>query len=360
MSTPRVFDKLSERKQAGNYRQLKDYSTYIDFISNDYLGISKILGEGVASLQGSTGSRLLSGQHQEVHELELFLADFFEAEAALVFHSGYDANVGLMSALSQRDTTILYDEYIHASVRDGIRMGSGKSYSFRHNDLGSLKEKLKHAGSGDVFVVVESLYSMQGDLAPLEDLLLFCEREGLFLIVDEAHSGGLFGEKGKGLLCELEMQKRVFARLITFGKAFGSTGAVVLGSEELRNYLINFARSFIYTTAISSGQCLSIRRAVEEASINTKRELLSENIQYFRNMMGIEGRSRSPIQMLRVTDLSRAQGQEQALWKAGIACKLIQAPSIERGQEAFRICLHAYNSREEIDKLCQILNSGKG
>ena len=180
------------------------------------------------------------------------------ADAGLIFNSGYDANLGLFSALPQRGETIIADELIHASIIDGARLSYANRYTFRHNDLQSLEDKLKQA-KGNCYVVIESVYSMDGDTPPIAEILTLTEQYEANLIVDEAHAVGLYGF---GLI-DQQFQDRVFARIVTFGKALGCHGAIVLGSNLLREYLINFARSFIYTTAASFHQMASIKMAYQ-------------------------------------------------------------------------------------------------
>ncbi|MGA9269512.1 MAG: aminotransferase class I/II-fold pyridoxal phosphate-dependent enzyme, partial [Lutimonas sp.] len=240
--------KLSVRQNKGTLRTLQTQEDLIDFFSNDYLGFAsdptldperegKLLSPFRSN--GSTGSRLISGNSRAHEELERALADFFRAESALLFNSGYDANIGLLSAVLQRQDSIFFDRLSHASIRDGISLSSASSYGFEHNDLSDLQKKLSKGRSktGQNYVIVESVYSMDGDEAPLKELTEYCRSENLYLIVDEAHSTGVIGSDGSGSITSLGLEKDVFARLHTFGKALGCHGAAVLGSETLRTYL---------------------------------------------------------------------------------------------------------------------------
>jgi 8-amino-7-oxononanoate synthase len=221
----KLKDKLNKRKEEGTLRSLSSFSGMIDFQSNDYLGLSEV-AIGFTGSYGGTGSRLISGTSLEALEAERFLAEYFNAPSALFFNSGYDANIGFFGSVPQKGDFVVYDEEIHASVRDGIRLSYAKTYSFRHNDPEDLKRMLAKI-EGTVYVAIESLYSMSGEVAPLEQILQICEQFNAHLIVDEAHAGGVYGD-GKGYCAELGLQDRIFARLITFGKAFGSHGAVYL------------------------------------------------------------------------------------------------------------------------------------
>ncbi|MGV3632683.1 MAG: aminotransferase class I/II-fold pyridoxal phosphate-dependent enzyme [Bacteroidota bacterium] len=360
---PGSFDKLEQRRTEGVYRRLSSTVYPHDFWSNDYLGISRSLAENSQAHSGSSGSRLISGNSAEAESCEHFLADFFGAEAALVFNSGYDANLGLFSSLTTRHDLVLYDEYVHASVRDGIRLGLGKSFSFLHNDTSDLEKKLRQfTGKGiSVFIAVESLYSMDGDFAPLQELAALAETYGAFLIVDEAHAGGVFGPEGKGL-CPGQGLTSVFARVVTFGKAYGTHGASVLGSAQLKDFLVNFARSFIYTTALPPQQYLLIREAVK-ASLNEElRESLFRNIRLFvdQNKEYIRfSDPRSPIQVLFPGDRKELDRVCTGLQSHGIGVKVIQSPTVPKGKERIRVCLHAFNTPEEIQLFSELLHSNQ-
>lgn len=274
---PAYLKKLNERKEKGSYRSLFSFEDASDFWSNDYLGLARA-PLAYPGCSGSTGSRLISGNTALIQMAESRIARFFGSEAALVFNSGYDANLGFFSAVPQKGDTVLYDELIHASVRDGIRLSHAKSYSFRHNDLKDLQRKAEHA-SGTVFIAVESLYSMDGDLAPLPELADWCELHGALLVVDEAHAGGVFGEGGRGLVAAAGLESRCFARLVTFGKAYGMHGGAICGGKLLCEFLINFARSFIYTTALPEAHYSHLtERIVLAEGMGEARLRLQENI----------------------------------------------------------------------------------
>lgn len=360
-----IEDKLNARKTAGNYRQLKPESGLIDFCSNDYLGFaySAELKQMIRTeednhpsfLNGSTGSRLLTGNSGYAEKLEAQIAAWHNAEAGLLFNSGYDANIGLLSCLGQRGDTIICDELIHASLIDGARLSHANRYTFKHNDPDALEEKLKHA-KGATYVVIESVYSMDGDIAPIAEILDLTEQYGAALIIDEAHALGVFG---KGLVNELNLQDRIFARIMTFGKGLGCHGAIVLGSSSLRNYLINFARSFIYSTAASFNQLAAIKMGYEllkrsEGAI----EQLQQNIRFFKQQITstqmIE--SSSAIQCLMAGTNEKAANLSQQLKVAGIDARPILSPTVPAGTERLRICLHAFNTAEEITLLTTIIN----
>ena len=360
-------EKLDRRKTEGRLRRLTTPAALVDFCSNDYLGLSRsdalqreILKYSQSSIAplGSTGSRLVTGNSEQYENLEEMLAKFHLASSALIFNSGYDANVGLFSAVAERSDTILFDELSHASVRDGVRLSFAKSYSFRHNDLNDLELKLKNA-KGNIFIAIESVYSMDGDLSPLNEICILAGKYSANLIVDEAHSTGVFGPQGEGLVCELGLQDKVFARVHTFGKALGTHGAVVLGPKVLREYLINFSRPFIYSTALPPHSLVAIEQAYKYL-IQTPRlkKNLFQNLSLFHELASdIDGIKMQPgaIQVLIAPGNENAKSRAIKLMAAGLDVRAILSPTVAKGQERLRICMHAFNSKEEITKLVEVL-----
>lgn len=353
----KLHKKLSERREKGTVRSLSSFDGYIDFFSNDYLGLAR--NTSLVEMSGSTGSRLLSGNSKSHEQIESAFAKWFKISAALHFNSGYDANLGIFSTLPQKGDTILYDELIHASARDGIRLSWAKSFSFRHNDLEHLQQRLNKA-EGAIYVAVESLYSMDGDIAPLLDIVVLCERYNAHLIVDEAHSGGVFGPSGLGLVDELGLEDRVFLRLMTFGKAFGSHGALVLCQAEVKEYLINFCRPFIYATALPASVLAHNLHQATDNSISDKQRALRIIVSHYQMQMKEEqsiSHEHSPIQIVAIGNVEKTRAIADKLQEAKIAVKPIYAPTVSEGKERLRICLHAYNSIEEVDQLVTIIKS---
>jgi len=310
------------------------------------------------SLNGAAGSRLLSGNIQYAEDLEQQIAIYHQSEAGLLFNSGYDANLGLLSSLAQRGDTVILDELVHASIIDGARLSYANRYSFRHNDLESLETKLK-LSKGNCYVVVESVYSMDGDVSPLVEILSLTEKYNAALIVDEAHAVGLYP---KGLVCELGLQHRIFARVITFGKALGSHGAIVLGSNNLRKYLINFARSFIYTTAAPFHQLAAIKMAYQ--LLENSREAifcLKKNIELFKQQVStgknfILLNSDSAIQCIVLKSNEMAREAAKQLKMNNFDVRPILSPTVAQGTERIRICLHSFNTENELTLLAVTLN----
>lgn len=354
--------KLQERRDQQAFRTLKLPSGKTDFCSNDYLGIIHYglleTSEAHWLKHGSGGSRLLAGNDALTESTEQQLAGFHQSDAALLYNSGYDANLGLLSAIPQRGDTIVYDYLSHASIRDGIRLSFAQSFSFRHNDLTDLEKRLQSA-TGNIFVVTESVFSMDGDQAPLEEMTTLCEKYNAHLIVDEAHATGVIGERGEGLVQHLQLQQRIFARVVTFGKAVGCHGAVVLGSRLLRDYLINFSRSFIYTTALPQSSVRAIRDAYalfpqmkkERALLASMISLFQEAVLPFEKLL-----SSTPIQVVVIPGNEAVKAIAGKLLDAGMDVRPILYPTVPKGGERLRIVLHAFNTEAEVKKLLSLLH----
>lgn len=381
MRLPKKLDyKLQKRIDSNAVRSLKSQNNLMDFSSNDYLGIARskkvfsqthqYLLDNNMPFNGATGSRLLSGNHKVYEELEAYLCDFHNTDSALLFNSGYDANVGFFSSVPQRGDIILYDEFIHASIRDGLKMSDANAYKFKHNDLGNLEELLvRHEGTvkgsqHEIYVVTESIFSMDGDEPDLKKMVILVQKKGAHLIVDEAHAVGLFGDLGKGIVQDLGIEEDVFARVVTFGKAIGCHGAAILGSNLLKRYLINFSRSLIYTTGLSPHAVTTIKMAYLFMTDSEGLEsitALRSNIDYFKKKikeLGIDDlfiESRSAIQCCVISGNEKVKKAAQQLQEQGFDIKPILPPTVPVGQERLRFCLHSYNSEEEIDKILETL-----
>lgn len=356
----KLHKKIADRQEKGTVRSLSSFEGMIDFASNDYLGFAKdqLVQSSLPEI-GATGSRLISGNAKFIEEVEQDLANFFEAEAGLCFNSGYDANVGVFSSIPQRGDVVLYDEFIHASARDGIRLSHAKSYGFKHNDIQDLKRLMESNKSQTIYIAIEGLYSMHGDLCPLFQIVQLAREYNAYVILDEAHSAGIFGCEGRGFAHALELGSACLIRLVTFGKAFGSHGAVVLCSNEMREYLINFARSFIYTTALPISVYDKMRKSIRLENFDKLRFLLQYRIAYFRGNLRQDAFSsavNSPIQFVRFNNMDQLRKMELQLRKAGVFAKAIFPPTVPEGDEGLRISLHSFNSEEEIDALVHIMS----
>lgn len=352
---------LEKRRQAGLLRVLPEpVKGKLDFCSNDYLGLARTVPGSSVQLPGATGSRLISGNSSQAEELERLIAAFHKAEAALLFPSGYSANIGLLPAVVSRQDTIVYDKLLHASLRDGIKLAQARAFGFAHNNTNDLARKLA-AAEGEKWVVVESVYSMDGDQAPLAEMAALCKSYGANLIVDEAHGTGVVGDQGEGLVCSLGLEDLVWARVHTFGKAVGGHGAAVLGSQLLKEYLVNFARSFIYTTAIPPVSLAHISLAYEKMAETDLVKVLYGRVQYFLKQCPGSVRQRlipstTPIQAVLCPGNDEVQALAQHVQKKGMAVLPIRYPTVPRGQERLRICLHTFNTNEEIDQILLALS----
>jgi 8-amino-7-oxononanoate synthase len=371
-----LTDKLEIRKQNNALRKLAAPNKLIDFSSNDYIGFSKnkaifeethqYLIDSDCIQNGATGSRLISGNHKVYQEAETHIANFHRSESALIFNSGYDANVGFFSSVPQKGDLILYDELCHASIRDGIQLSNAKSYKFKHNDFEDLEKLIERFQTqfAEVYIVTETVFSMDGDCPNMEELVAVSNKYNCYLVVDEAHSLGVFGENGEGLVQMLGLQDQVFARIMTFGKGLGCHGAAVVGSQELKDYLVNFARSFIYTTGLSPHSVATILVAYQHLKTENKIiEQLRENIVHFnqeKNLLGLKPmfvRSKSAIQSAIIPGNQNVKSIANQLQEKGFDVKAILSPTVPEGQERLRFCLHSYNSRQEISEVLALLST---
>ena len=372
-------DKLIQRKQQNAFRTLRLPDAKIDFCSNDYLGIASIgnfhnindlginqrdnslgsFNQDKILFTGSAGSRLLAGNYSLIEETERQIARFHDAESGLIFNSGYDANIGLLSCVPQKGDTIIYDFLSHASIRDGIRLSLAQSFAFLHNDLNDLERRLKHS-TGTIFVVTETVFSMDGDYCPLGEIINLCKKYNAHLILDEAHATGVVGEKGEGLAQHLNYHKEVFARVHTFGKACGCHGAIVLGSQNLRDYLINFARSFIYSTALPPHAIATIARSYAIFPLmKEEREHLKYLISFFQsaNISYPKLISNTPIQVVIVEGNSEVKKVATLLQENNLDVRPILYPTVPKGKERLRIVLHSFNTIEKVELLVRLLSN---
>lgn len=373
MLPKKLHKKIEERKIAKSYRELGKASDLVDFSSNDYLGFSKsevifnsshqYLKTKNITQNGATGSRLLSGNHSLYKTLETTLCNYHKAESALVFNSGYDANIGFFSSVPQRGDIILYDELVHVSIRDGIALSNAKPYKFKHNDLDHLKEVLKkhsHTELVEVYIVTESVFSMDGDSPDFVALTKLCKGFNAHLIIDEAHAAGTFDS---GMITKYHLENDVFARLVTFGKAIGCHGAAILGAKDLKAYLVNFSRAFIYTTALPPHTIASILIAYNELHENDSEEVekLHNNISFFNSelkRLHLQDRfidSESAIHCCIISGNVKVKSVALQLQNNNFDVKPILSPTVPKGKERLRFCLHSYNSKVEITEVLELL-----
>lgn len=382
-------EKLQRTKVENNYRELK-FANGIDFSSNDYLGLANhpkiqqavvnALNSGVSI--GASGSRLLTGNKKEHQELEEFAADYFNKQACLFFSSGFMANYALFTTLPQRKDFIIYDELIHASVRDGIRASGAKSIKFKHNDINSLKDKIEKAQSlnaNNIWIGIESVYSMDGDIADIQGVLeLIKNDKNIYLIVDEAHATGIFGQNGRGFSYNLDYDNLIV--LHTCGKALGVSGALVCASNGIIEYLINKSRPFIFSTAESPIIAVAVKEALIVSNEESwRREKLRDLIEYtnsnylnyadfhskpdlnLQSRVGLlthgqrindalnENRHKTQIIPVILNDNEKAVNTASFLQSQGFDVRAIRPPTVPSAR--LRLSLNANREKEEIDRL---------
>ncbi|KAJ7264862.1 pyridoxal phosphate-dependent transferase [Mycena haematopus] len=392
-----LISALHSRDERSIRRRLPEPSSFssslglVDFNSNDYLSLasSSVLRDNFLNklrdapdILGSGGSRLLvNGQAHSA--LEARLAQFFRSPAAILFNSGFDANVGFFSCVPQVGDVVVYDEYIHASVHDGIRASRacGAHFPFEHNSIPGFRALLTKlleerpelkSGQSSLFVAVESLYSMDGTFAPLTEIVhtldeYFPQRNG-HLVVDEAHSTGIYGPQGRGRVAQLGLEDKVLARLHTFGKALAATGAIILTSPLIRDYLLNYARSLIYTTSLSFANIIAADSSFDMLTDGTAQQLSTKVLdlsQYF--IEELRPRLRDvPIHLLSLPVhlhhsslaspiipimTTRPRPLSAHLLNLGMNARPITWPTVPKGKDRVRVCLHAGNTKSDVDRL---------
>ncbi|MBO9611121.1 MAG: aminotransferase class I/II-fold pyridoxal phosphate-dependent enzyme [Dyadobacter sp.] len=356
---------LSDREQRGILRELRTRQPGIDFYSNDYLGLARnnachemllaSLNDNPQWLRGGTGSRLVSGNSALTLSVEDFIAAEHRTERALLFPSGYMANMALFSCLPGRNDTVLLDEFVHRSVLDGCRLSFAGKMRFQHNDLDHLENRLAKS-RGKCWIAVESLYSMEGDFAPLHEMVALAERYGASLIVDEAHAMGVFGY---GLVCDAQLQERVCATVVTYGKAMGAHGAAILSRGTVMDYLVNFAAPFIYTTGLPDLFAATIRNNYTFLKANPHlRDDLQDRIRYFfsAGLPTLSGAA-SPVQAVPCPGMERLAAAKEMLEAQSLFTFAVRPPTVKSGSERLRVSLHTFNTKAEIQQLTDLLKA---
>ncbi|KAK5637392.1 hypothetical protein RRF57_013104 [Xylaria bambusicola] len=424
----KLQEQLARRQSQGRLRQLDaPRSDIVDFSSNDYLSLSqdaylrKVVIEHLTKFEeqqppsasnrralGSGGSRLLDGNSEFVEYLEKKISSFHSSQSALLFNSAYDANVGLMSCVPGDGDVIIYDNLIHASIHDGMKLSrASRKIPFAHNsilrsaskhginkpdmrdsamsDVESLEIVLKQllemdqhikCGNSNVFICIEALYSMDGDIADVEYVSAIVKsmlpKGNGYIIIDEAHSVGVLGDGGRGLVCQLGLQDEIWVRVIGFGKAVGCAGGAILCSSIARLYLINYARTLIYTTAMSFPSLASINAAYDflmTGEADKRRNQLKLLVGYcHQRLKGLDQRLQPTATTLRVLGgpssspiiplfTSYPKSLSQHCQRSGFMVRPIVAPTVPSGQERIRICVHASNTIEQVDNLCSVIEA---
>lgn len=362
----RFRKKLEEFSKQDRLRSLK-LPQGIDLTSNDYLGMAvhpalrKATQEALETIDlGAMGSRLLRGHTEEHARLEDFAARYFSAEKSLFFATGFQANYALLATLPSRQDIIIYDEFIHASMRDGIQAGPAKAVKVKHNDLQSFEEALKKAQDerredGMIWIAVESLYSMDGDFAPLKDLQKFAETYDAVMIVDEAHSTGVWGKDGKGFAHELKQENLVVIH--TCGKAIGVAGGLVCASADIIDYLINAARPFIFSTAPMPLQAFLVQKSLEilaSADGAARRQTLFKLIDYMRGLKIFKANSQIVPFILGDNAFTLKVANE--LQSNGFDIRAIRPPTVPENTARLRISLSTHIDEKTLNDLSLCLS----
>jgi 8-amino-7-oxononanoate synthase len=350
-----------------------DGREFLNFSSNDYLGLANdprvkaAATEAIAKYgAGSGASRLISGSLLPHHELEVELARFKQAEAALAFSSGYSTALGAICALLGKGDVIILDKLVHASIVDAARLSGAKLRIFSHNDLNELEDILKwfaHRGAvnteAKALVVTESVFSMDGDFAPLREIIALKHRYGAWLMVDEAHAAGLYGQNGAGCLAEAGLENQAEVQMGTLGKALGSVGGYICGSRSLIDFLVNRARSFIFSTAptpAASAAASAALRLVQSTEGTERRAALWARAAELRSILGLEPLARpAAILPLMAGDESAALDRAHWLFEKGILVPAIRYPSVARGSARLRFTVTSTHTQTDLETLASAL-----
>jgi 8-amino-7-oxononanoate synthase len=360
---------IAEMTARGELRSL-EIPTGINLCSNDYLGLSThpalcdAVVEAVAraARMSSTGSRLLAGNAQEWEEIEKYYATFAGTEAGLFFTSGYLANIGLLASVAGRGDVYFSDEFNHASLIDGIRLSGAEKVIYPHGNLNALEVALAShdARRCRKLIVTESVFSMEGDVAPLAEMAALARRHGAALIVDEAHAIGVFGPEGRGCVAQAGLENEVFATVHTCGKALASAGAFVCGSATLKQFLINRARTFLFNTALPPYFAAHIYAALGLArAADAERARLLAMAQTLRERLRAAGwdtgTSASQIVPVIMGDNAAANRMAEELSSRGFAIRAIRPPTVLEGAARLRISLTCNVKDEDLSRLCDVL-----
>jgi 8-amino-7-oxononanoate synthase len=387
MSYSRYSNQLAQLKDKGNLRILRDTvqtgkqieyagASFLNFSSNDYLGISSNteLWQKFQSQRheqeapfngGACSSRLLTGNATGYTELEQLLAHLYQRDAALVFNSGYHANIGILPALSTKNDLILADKLVHASIIDGLKLSDAKIVRFKHNDLAQIDDLLtKDRHLYDmVFIATESVFSMDGDRADLAELVRLKTKHDAFLYIDEAHATGVLGNKGLGLCEEAGLIAHIDFIVGTFGKAVASQGAYLICDDVIRDYLINTMRSLIFTTALPPFSLQWTLWVVKEmVGMNAQRRHLNHISTYFREQLHREGYQ--VVGSSQIVPVVTGQNQaavdlSKQLQAQGIFALPVRPPTVPEGTARIRFSLSSHFTVDDIDKVIDVLKKGK-
>ncbi|MBU1083942.1 MAG: 8-amino-7-oxononanoate synthase [Candidatus Omnitrophica bacterium] len=367
-----LFRKLTAMHPTGDYRIIADGKEYINLSSNDYLGLAsdKRLAEAsfkaLSPVMGSSSSRLMTGTTSYHEELEERICVFKRKPAAMVFNSGYQANVGIISALLGRNDCVFSDKLNHASIIDGIKLSGAKMFRFKHNDAEHLEALLKAERHkyGTALVVTETVFSMDGDISPLEKMTSLKDHYDLVLMVDEAHATGIFGERGSGVTEAKGAEEKVDIIMGTFSKALGGFGAYAAMSVGMRDYLINTCRSFIYSTSLPPSVIAANTEALDivEAEPHRRQELL-KNSEYLRIKLkdrGFTVRGESQIVPVMIGGNPKTVKMSAFLKEKGFWVTPVRPPTVPRGEARLRLSLTFHHTKDMLDDLVKVMSEFKG
>ncbi len=342
---------------------------YLAFCSNDYLGLANhpeliaAVQAGVAHFGvGASASHLITGHHAEHHGLEQALAEFVGMPRALLFSTGYMANLGVVSALTGRGAEVFGDRLNHASLNDAAIMSRASLVRYPHLDLEALENRLAKSRAKRRLVITDAVFSMDGDMAPLPELAALCERHGAWLLVDDAHGFGVLGEDGRGSLSHFRLRSPRIIYMGTLGKAAGVFGAFVAGAGDLVEYLCQRARTYVYTTATPPFLAHALRRSLDLVRSEAwRRARLRELIARLKSDLEVLPwkllPSETPIQPLLIGESREAVRASDALRGRGILVPAIRPPTVPRGAARLRISLSADHTREDVEALVSALRA---
>ena len=377
-----MLDELKQIESDGLLRRMRtlespqdrivriDGREYISFCSNNYLGLCNhpvVKRAAIAAIEkygvGAGASRLISGNFSLHDELEQRIARFKGTESALVFATGYMANVGTISALAGSGDAIICDRLNHASIIDGARLSRAKLLVYRHADCDSLEEVLKQAAKyRNRLIVTDSVFSMDGDVAPLDRIVDLAEEYDATLMIDEAHAVGFLGDGGRGAVDHFGLIGKVPVVMGTLSKAIGSIGGYIAGNADLIEYLRNKSRSFIYTTALPPSACAAAIAAIDIIETNPDLvDRLRENSRYLRDSLAENNidilNSTTQIVPIITGDPESALDLSRKLYENGLLAPAIRPPTVPKGTSRIRISIMAQHTKEDIDKLVEIVST---
>lgn len=369
-----IIEKLKETKEKGLYRELRYIETAQsprvkiegkDFIllgSNNYLGLcndSRLKKAAIDAINkygvGSGGSRLTTGSYDIHKELEEKLASFKGTEASLIFNTGYMANIGAITSLCDRSTVIFCDRLNHASIIDGCRLSGAKLIRYNHCDMNDLLNKInKYKGSRNL-IVTDGVFSMDGDIAPLPDIIKIAKKHNIMTMVDDAHATGVLGKNGSGTSAYFGLDNEIDIMMGTLSKAAASEGGYVAGKKDLIDYLRNYARSFIYSTALSPSVIAVSIKALEIIEKDEERRVkLLKMSDWFQNELQIAGfnliKTKTPIIPIMVGQVDKTVEFSKSLLKEGIYIPAIRPPSVPEGTSRLRISLMATHTQQDLEE----------